>query len=219
MMKFDKQFLEVKKKLVNTVQALICVRDSLNYRAKLLIYNSLFKAHIDYSAIAYLERLSKTQLDELSKLQKNAIRLVFSTKRSVHTNKLFKLANIRPIANIYEEEAIKFVFKFINDTNDEQPQAIGKILFQGNTNLRNLRYYDYKSNIKICDKFKKGNCLYNLLHTWNQTDYVTKSAGNFWSLKAMLKEKLYIEDKTCQKENCYICSLDANKNYNAYMKN
>ena len=131
-MKFDKQFIEVKRKLVNTVQALICVRDSLNYKAKLLIYNSLFKANIDYSAIAYLDKLSISQINELTKLQKNAVRLIFSAKRSVHTDKLFKLASIRPIDKIYQEETIKFVFKYLNDTSNELPREIGKLLFQGN---------------------------------------------------------------------------------------
>merc|ERR1712173_24211 len=135
-----------------------------------------FKTNIDYSAIAYIDKLSKTQIHELTKLQKNAIRLIFSAKRSVHTDKLFKLASIRPIDKIYLDETIKFVFKYLNDTNNELPREIGKLLFEGSSNTHNLRYYDSRSNIKISDKFQKGNCMYNIIQAWNQADSSLKSA-------------------------------------------
>jgi hypothetical protein len=217
-MKFYKQVQMVTKKLENTVRALICVRNTLNYRAKLLVYNSLFKSISEYNAIAYFDKINKTQLNDLSKLQKNAVRLIFSSKRSVHTDKLLKLANIRPIEKMYEEEAIKFVFKYINDTNKEQPKAIETLFFKQKTIHRNLRSYDDESKIKINDQYRKGQCLFNLLDTWNKTDFSTKSAGNVWSLKLMLKEKLSNDVRTCHKKKCFACALDSKRNYESYMK-
>ena len=98
----------------------------------------------------------------------------------------------------------------MNDTNDELPREIGKLLFEGSSNTHNLRYYDSRSNIKISDKFQKGNCMYNIIQAWNQADSSLKSAGNLWSLKKLLKEKTSNGEKICQKRNCQICNLDAN---------
>ena len=69
-LKFDVQFKMVQKKLEDTVKALICTRKILNYKAKFLIYNALFKSHIDYCAITYMDKLTKTQMTRLGKLQK-----------------------------------------------------------------------------------------------------------------------------------------------------
>ena len=66
-LKFDKQFEMFTKRLEDTV------RNSLNYKAKLLIYNGLFKSISDYCAIAYLDKMNNTQINVLSKLQKNAL--------------------------------------------------------------------------------------------------------------------------------------------------
>ena len=183
-LKFDKQLQVITKKVEDSVKALICVNDSLNFRAKLLLYNGLFKSHIDYCAIAYLDKINKTQMNELMKLQKNAVRLIFSARRNAHCGKLFQLAKIRPIDKTYENEATKFVYKNSNvSSKDQQPKAISDILFKGNTNLRSLRMYDDEDKIKIDGKFIKGHCFFNILDNWNNTEQETKLAGNMFALK------------------------------------
>ena len=42
-------------------------------------------------------------------MQKKAIRTIFQARNNVHTQKLFQLANIKPIDRIYENEAIKSI--------------------------------------------------------------------------------------------------------------
>ena len=180
-LKFDKQYEMVSKKLENTVRALICVKDSLNFKSKMLVYKSLFRSHIDYCSISYLDRLNKSQLNELSKLQKNVVRLIFSARRNTHTGTLFHLAKIRPIENVYKEEATKFVLKYINDIKKEHPRAIERILFKGNLDKRGLRAYDDESKIKIHHDYTKGNCIFNILDAWNQNDKNIRMAGNTYS--------------------------------------
>ena len=51
-LKFDTQFEMVQKKLEDTVKALICTRKILNYKAKFLIYNALFKSCLLYTSDA-----------------------------------------------------------------------------------------------------------------------------------------------------------------------
>ena len=138
----------------------------------------------------------------------------------IHTIKkiFYKFSNIRQINRVYEEEATKFVFNYINDAHNELPKAIQKILFTKNTNQRCIRSYDDQSKIKINDKYHKGTIAYSLLDTWNKTDFDTKMAGNVFSLKMMLKNKVNEDIKSCSKKNCYICSIDYGRKYEAYMK-
>ena len=70
---FKKQYETVKNKLENTVKALICTRNLLNFRAKFQLYNALFESHINYCSLAYMDKLSKGQIQNLQRLQKKAI--------------------------------------------------------------------------------------------------------------------------------------------------
>ena len=132
--------------------------------------------------------MNKNQLTILTKLQKRAVRILFRANRNVHTQKLFKLANITPIKKLYEAEAIKFVFSYISDTTkDQQPKAIHKILFHNTDVTRPLRFHDDKSKIKFNHKYRKGQAIYNLITTWNNANPKLQFAGNHWSLKKHVK--------------------------------
>ena len=137
----------------------------------------------------------------------------------MHCGKLFQLAKIRPIDRIYEHEATKFVYKNLNVTSkDQQPRAISDILFKRNTNLRSLRMYDDEAKIKIDGKFFKGQCFFNILDNWNNSNQETKQAGNLFSLKQMLNEKMNNEIEMCKKKSCFQCDIDSGRNYSMYMK-
>ena len=218
-LKFDKQFEMVTKKLENTIKALICTRNTFNYKTKLLIYNSLFKSHIDYCTITYMDKLNKTQMEKLFKLQKKAVRLIFSARGNVHTDKLFALSKIIPINKLYETEAIKFIFKYKNELyKDQQPIAIKKIILKTKItrNTRNKNDEDLK--IKIINEHKEGQCIFNLIKTWNDTKNDMRMAGNLLSLKVLITEKYTEVMPQCKVNNCYTCNIDKNRDYEKYMQ-
>ena len=211
---FKKQYEEVKKKLEDTVKALICVRNLLNYKTKYLVYNALFKSHIEYCAITYMDKLTKTEIGTLLKIQKKAIRLLFNAKMNVHTKKLFQLSNIIQIDKIYQTEVKKFIYKYIGETSKyKQPNAIRKIIFKAYETENRIRTFEDKTIIKIHSEYKPDQCFYNILTTWNKTNEDMRSAGNLWSLKAMIKEEQMNEDVKCYEENCFTCKIDKNVNY------
>ena len=130
---FKKQYETVKNELENTVKALICTKNLLNFKAIFQLYNALFESHINYCSLSYMDKLSKGQIQNLQRLQKKAIRLIFNANKYSHTEKLFRLAKITPIESIYEREAIKFVFKNFSETSANlQPVVIQVILFNDN---------------------------------------------------------------------------------------
>ena len=78
---FKTQVSKLKQKLTQTVKALICTRKILNYRAKMALYNGMFKANIEYGAVTYFDKISKKQLEQIKKLQKQAVRVIFNAKK------------------------------------------------------------------------------------------------------------------------------------------
>ena len=215
-MSFKEQFLKVKSKLIQGVKALICTRFTLNFRAKIMLYNANFKSHVEYCSIIFFDKLSKKQINELYILQKQAIRLIFNARKFVHTEKLFKLAGIEPITKLYNKECIKMVFKNKFDPMSiNQPTAIRE-LFMTKENNR-ARLYKNMNKIKIPSYYKKENCLYNIIDNWNSSDPEIKDSGNLWILKKKLKQCYLNSLPICDHINCKTCQLDENKDYEKYM--
>ena len=98
-LKFDEQFKRLKDKLKEGLKALICCRKIMNFKAKMLLYNGLIKSHLEYCTISYMDKFNKRQMNEIQKIQKQAIRLIFGVRMKAHTSNLFKMAKIIPIKN------------------------------------------------------------------------------------------------------------------------
>ena len=194
------------------VKALRCTRLTLNFRAKFLLYNGYFKSHAEFCAITYLDKLNKKQLNELYLLQKQAIRLVFSARKNVHTSKLFKLAGVVPLNKLYETESIKLVYKnMLDPSSNDQPIAIKNLLITQNHD--SARLYGNQNKIKIPSHYKKTHGFFNILEQWNKCRPEFKTCGNLWSLKRMLKEEFLQSIPVCGIKNCSTCLLDREKNY------
>ena len=216
---FKKQYESVKNKLESTVRALICTRNLLNYRAKFQLYNALFESHVNYCAISYMDKLSKGQIQNLKRLQKKAIRLIFNASKFSHTDNLFKLANITPIEKLYEHEAIKFVFKNFSELSAmSQPVAIRDILLNNSEKTKYLTRFD-DDTTKIRPKnHKTGQCVFSLITKWNNANSNLRNAGNLFSLKRMLKNELSLNIKECMQKECFSCKVDGKRDFAKYMK-
>ena len=217
-LKFKEQHEKLVSKLTEAVNGLICVRNILNYRSKIALYNALFKSHLEYCAMVYYDCLNKKQMDVLAKLQKKAIRLVFRAPIGAHTNQLFKLAEVVPVKNLYSIEALKFVFKSKNELySKHQPIAINE-LFKPQKNITHTRREDNFLLMRLPQKCKKGNALYNLTMKWNEAKDSLKLAGNLFALKESIKQDIMKNIGECTTRECYICKKDASRNYQRYQE-
>lgn len=215
---FSKQFEELKKKLEDAVKALICARNTMNYKTKLLVYNALFKPHLEYCSITYMDKLNKSQLESLFKLQKQAIRLIFNAKRNVHTDKLFKLSKITPLVKLYEIEAIKFIFKNVNETTkDQQPLAIRNLITGELKPNMSTRLSEDNLKITMPKESIRGQVLYDIINAWNTTKEDYRKCGNIISLKRLIHEDVMESLEPCMVKSCFICSMDRRVNYEKYM--
>ena len=210
---FKEQFNQLKEKVNDGVRALMCTRNILNYKAKMLLYHAAIKSHLDYCSITYFDKLGIGQINELFALQKQAVRLIFRARKRSHTSKLFKLSKIIPVTRQYEIESIKFVSKYQNElTCSTQPLAIRELFAK----INESRTRKNSNMIKIPNEYKKGHCMYNLIDNWNKCKNDYKMAGNYWCLKNMIKEDTLEEIEDCTLKDCIICNFDKERDYEKY---
>ena len=201
---FQPQFENLLKKLKQGINSLICTKNILNYKAKYMLYNANFKSHLDYGLVCYFDKLKKTQTQQLKKLQKKAVRLIFRAPINSHTNNLYNLSGIMPIEKLYHYEAVKLIFKNKNELiKDKQPIMLNRII-TSNKKTRETRQSDNFFNIKINAEYKKGQAMYNILSEWNKANKELKQSGNIYSLKKEIKNNREILEN-CKTKNCEIC--------------
>ena len=96
--------------------------------------------------------------------------------------------------------------------------CIYNLIFKNtSTKHRNTRQTTDPHRIRIPHKYKKGNCFFNLIDTWNKSSNDHKVAGNDWSLKNMIKNDILEKLPVCEQKNCEICKSDANRDLTSYM--
>ena len=220
---FNTHINHVISKLRSGISALKLTRNILSYRCKKMIYNSLFKSHLDYCAILWHDKLNKTQTALITRLQKKAIRLIFSARWNVHTAKLFSISKIIPVERIFHNESILFLKKH---QNNELPEIFTDFLgppelyLQSEKQITKYRMQKTEYKIEMPKVYKKGHIFYNVISEWNNSDEETRAPSKVkatkFRLKKLSKEKL---DKfICQKTQCYMCNLDRFRDYEKYTK-
>ena len=214
---FKEQFNKLIKKLKEAINCLICTRNILNWKAKMMLYNALFKSHLEYGAVCYYDKLNKSQLEQLKKLQKKAVRLIFRAPINSHTKNLFYYSKITPVEKLYHYEAVKFIFKNKNELYRDQQPEILRNLISNDPNIRTTRLTDDYYKIKIHRDYKKGHALYDIISEWNSAEVAIKASGNMQSLKWQIRNNIKSFEKCTQKE-CVICKKDLHRDYEKYMK-
>ena len=210
---FKAQFNSVLKKLTTATKALLVTRKLLNKRAKMKIYNGLFKSNLEYAFAAYGDKLTLKQRNQISILQKRAIRIIHKAKPGVHTNQLFQISKILPANDTLNSESIKLIFKLTNEiTKTKQPKALCE-LFSNKSNTRQTRLSQTTDKINMNSK-TPGTLVYRLSKNWNEADQETRNMGNYAILKKCLKNTVLNNLTPCSVKQCKICLKDKNVNYN-----
>ena len=101
----------LKNKLSRALYALRTVKNILNQKSLLLIYNSIFHCHLLY-AIQIWSCSRPGAIGELFKMQKNAIRIVAGAKHNSHTEPLFKKLQILPLPDLITFNKLQFMHRF-----------------------------------------------------------------------------------------------------------
>ena len=105
-----------------------------------------------------------------------------SARYNSHTKTLFDISKITPVNESFPNEAIKFIFKYLND---QQPEMIKQVIESDSRSLRSSQ----TNKIKIPEKIKKDNVIYSIINEWNITSDKIRDSGNISTLKKLLSEK------------------------------
>ena len=202
-LRFKNHFEHVKEKVKNGVNCLIYSKNFLNYKAKISLYHALIHSHLSYCSLIWLPKISNTQLDELSKLQKKALRAIFKSKYNSHTNILFELSKITKVSDIFQKESIKLMYYHKEGL---APTTISKLI--SDHTIKKLT----KTRNQLSDQtlsivgFRNGDLLYNLVQQWNNSNLSLKDST--FDIKSISKRINYFQSQNytlCDKESCYNC--------------
>ena len=122
----------LKNKLSRALYALRTVKNTLNQKSLLLIYNSIFHCHLLY-AIQIWSCSRSGPINELFKMQKSAIRIVAGAKYNSHTEPLFKKLQILPLPDLISFNKIQFMQRF---TQQYLPESFNDVWVKNS--IRNI---------------------------------------------------------------------------------
>ena len=108
---FKHHIAMLKSKLSKALYALRSVKKTLNQKSLLLLYNSVFHCHLLY-AVQIWSCSRSSQVNDIFKMQKKAIRIVAGMSYNSHTEPLFKKLQVLPLPDLITYTKIQFMQRF-----------------------------------------------------------------------------------------------------------
>jgi len=102
----------VKSKLAKALYSLRMAKNLLPTSSLILLYQSLFHCHLIY-ALPIWQAAAGGVINEIFKMQKNAIRIITGSKYNAHTEPLFKKLEILPFPDLINFFKLQFMHRFI----------------------------------------------------------------------------------------------------------
>ena len=109
-LKWGEHVNKVRSKLASTAYAIARIKNTVPKEIKLQTYNSLFKCHLEY-CLPVLGGCSKSNVRSISKLQKQVVRNISSSKYNSHTDPIFRKLKILKFPDLYEFSSAIFMFQ------------------------------------------------------------------------------------------------------------
>jgi hypothetical protein len=152
---------------------------------------------------------SKSALHRSIVLQKRALRIINNANYNGHTDPLFKASRILKLNDLYEHQALMFIFDYI--TNKLPPSFAGTFQFnRDNLDLRPTRQSDMIRISRCPLQFARRLPLYALPEIWNkqsrsQMNVENVSRSQFkYQIKATYLNN-YQSQVRCKNNTCLDC--------------
>jgi len=113
----------IKGKLKSANYIINNVKKFIPKQSLLTLYHSLIQPHIEYGLILW-GGANKNIMNELTLLQKKAIRIINKQKPFEHTSPLFKHSNVLKLSDLYHYNVAQFMFKFYHNL---LPKSLNKL--------------------------------------------------------------------------------------------
>ena len=123
---------------------------------KLLLYNTLFLPHINYSILVW-----GYNCERIIKLQKRTIRLLNVSKYNAHTDHLFKKFKLLKVKDILKVQGLKFYYKLIHHKLPAYLQNL-QLLTNSNIHSHNTRGNTDIHIRRVTHTFAKNSLRHNI---------------------------------------------------------
>lgn len=195
---------KLKSKLSSVLYALAISRDNSQLRIRKLVYFSLFESQLRFGAVLMGSAPQKL-LDEISVIQRKAIRLVAQAKYNAHSDPLFTKLGILKFDDILKLERLTIAHKY---KHGKLPLAFTKD-FLKSVDIENL---ERRQDVHCFKKLTDCPAAYlrypiNLItQTWNSQYITLKSIADPQEFKEeFTKTTVASYNSVCTVENCFIC--------------
>ena len=191
------------KKLHSANYALRRLKNVLNSKQIINIYNALFRSHMEYGISIYSRG---NNLDKISQLQKRAIYLIDGPSNKRHSEPIFKKLHLLTIVDIREISDISLAHSVIHNY---APAKVTEYIKKRHPHPDiYLRRNDELFNLIKIEADQQSICNYIIPNLWNNLTNENKQQTKIEKLKASIKyEKLnnYSSNPICPIPNCFIC--------------
>ena len=199
-MSWDHHISHVKNKISKTNYVINSSKNFVPLQIRKLLYNSLFRSHLEFGIIAWGGVKSK-QLQPIVNLQKKCIRNVANKDFRSHTDPIFKSLNIMKFSDLYEYNCILFMHRY---AYARHPCPILNTFTPLSVNNRTGNYLLQKYKYIFFDKFPSV----SLLKIWNEQTPEIKNCISLSSVKLKVTQKIlekYNDKVKCNYINCPDC--------------
>ena len=198
---FTGHLAKLKGKLNSGIYALATCTKVVPFRVRKLIYHSLFESHLHFGSIIYGAATTKS-LEEISTVQRKALRVLTRSTHNAHTDPLFKKHKILKVTDLIHLNQSIFVRQF---KNAKLPQSFNSFFGGIPTYDHKCRDDDY--NLKLPSRNGQlhfPSC--QIVRNWNQNNIILKSESDIATFKEdFILSKLNSYDEECLKVNCLAC--------------
>ena len=198
---FTGHLAKLKGKLNSGIYALATCTKVVPFRVRKLIYHSLFESHLHFGSIIYGAATTKS-LEEISTVQRKAVRVLTRSTYNAHTDPIFKKHKILKVADLVHLNQSIFVRQF---KNAKLPQSFNSFFEGIPTHEHKCRDDDY--NLKRPSRNGQlhfPSC--QIVRNWNQNNILLKSEADIATFKEdFILSKINSYDEECFKVNCLAC--------------
>ena len=162
-----------------------------------MIYNSLFKSHIEYNLICWGK--ANNYINRIIVLQKRSIRYIAKLKYNSHTGETFKKFNILRFNDLVSLNQACFMYKYVNE---KLPSSFQHLFKKLNNFERSLAFELPRVN-KLSSKLLPS---FAMIKYWNEIPLELRRQKTLKSFKRYFSNSLLENYNTeCSERNCYSC--------------
>ena len=195
---------KVKGKVSKAAGSMYRIKNQVNSKVLLTIYNSLILSHLHYGILCW-----GVQGHQLFKIQKRAVRTICKKKYNDHTDPLFKKLKLLKITDIFKTQCLKFFHKL--NTAKLPQYFLSSFKFVRscdvhNRSLRNTNVYRQEYTNTHTSRKTIRHYIPSLLNETDKSIMTYMQSHSILSIKNKIKNHYLANYREhCDKRFCYVC--------------